>query len=207
MRLFLTSGGFPKTAVNCRQEFLNLVGKSADKIKVAYIPTASKVEKDRTFAETDRRELIELGMLEANVFNLELDHEITCEELAKFDVIFVDGGNTFYLLQEVKKNGFDKAIHEYLNKDLGVYVGVSAGTVLAGPDIDFVADWDDRTMAPELKSTIALGLVETAYSPHYTDAEAEILEKLRDRYSYPIKKLRDGKAILVNGSSARKIEN
>ena len=174
---------------------------------MAYVPTASRVENDRTFAETDRRELIGLGIPETNVINLELDHKITCDELTKFDVIFVDGGNTFYLLQEVLKSGFDKAIKEYLNKDLGVYVGVSAGTVLAGPDIDFVAGWDDRNQAPELKSTIALGLVETAYSPHYVDSELEILEKLREKYSYPIKKLRDGKAILVNGSRARKIEN
>ncbi|MBI5138338.1 MAG: Type 1 glutamine amidotransferase-like domain-containing protein [Candidatus Vogelbacteria bacterium] len=207
MRLFLTSSGFPKSAVNCKREFLDLVGKPTDQIRVAYVPTASYVEKNKTFAEIDRRELIELGIPEANVVDFELDHEITCGELSKFNVIFVDGGNTFYLLQEIKKSGFDKAISEYLKKDLGVYVGVSAGTVVAGPDIDFVADWDDRSQAPELKSTTALCLIEIAYSPHYTDSEAEIVEKLREKYSYPIKKLRDGRAILVNGSRARKIEN
>jgi len=49
-----------------------------------------------------------------------------------------------------------------------------------------------------LKSTAGLNLVDTAYYPHYQDKHAEIVAKLKKKYNYPIKELRDGEAVLVN---------
>jgi len=197
MRLLLTSSAFQDKAVRVRAKFFDLVGKSPADIKVAFIPTASAVENDRAYMNINRRELEEMGIPAENITNLELDHPVTLEELGKYNVIFVDGGNTFYLLQKVREFGFDRAIKEYLDQDLGVYVGVSAGTVIMGPDIEFAESWDDKNKAM-LENTQGLGYTQDAYSPHYNDGEKAILDEWRSKVNYSIKELRDGQAVVID---------
>ncbi len=50
------------------------------------------------------------------------------------DAVYVTGGSTGYLLKRVKETGFDKILKKmvYAGK---VYVGVSAGSLIAAPNI------------------------------------------------------------------------
>lgn len=206
MRLLLTSSGFREEDIVLRNTFFNLVKKQPKEVRVAFIPTASVVEDDRSFMIEARKELEDMDIPAENITDLELDHVVTVEELRDYDVVFVDGGNTFYLLQKVQESKFDVALKKYLDQDLGVYVGVSAGTVLAGPDIEFVKPWDDKGKAAELKSTKGLGYTKEAYSPHYKDDEREILEEWRTKVRYPIKELQDGQAVVIEGNTKKLIE-
>lgn len=203
MRLLLTSSGFRQEDTVLRETFFNLVKKQARDVRVAFIPTASATEDDRSFMIAARKELEDMGIPTANITDLELDHTVILEELSKYDVVFVDGGNAFYLLQKVRESKFDVAIKEYLKQDLGVYVGVSAGTVLAGPDISFVEPWDDKSKAKELEDTTGLGYTKEAHSPHYKDEEKTILDEWRAKVSYPIKELRDGQAVVIEGGTQK----
>ena len=199
MRLFLTSNAFPPSSPGLREAFLSLVGKAPRQIQVAFIPTASAAERDRPPAPAARGELMDVGIPAENIVDLELDHPISADELMRFDVIFVDGGNTFYLLQKVRESGFDTALEEYLRQDRGAYVGVSAGTILAGPDVEIAAPWDDKNAAV-LSDTEGLGIVAAAYSPHYKPEDDPILNDYRRKATYPIRELRDGEAILSDGA-------
>src|SRR5690349_12841403 len=55
--------------------------------------------------------------------------------LAGFDVLYVQGGNTFYLLDRMRRSGADGIIHKLVAAHGMVYCGVSAGSIIAGPDI------------------------------------------------------------------------
>jgi len=202
MRLLLTSNGFPKEAVAVRDKLFELVNKNPTDIRVAFIPTASVVEDDRTFMAIDRQELVDIGIPEENITNLELDHPITVGELGNYDVVFVDGGNTFYLLEKMRESGFDKAIAEYISKDTGVFVGVSAGTIVMGPDIAVAEPWDDRSKG-KLEDTKGLGYTKAAYAPHYKEESATILEELRSKANYEIHELRDDSAVLADEREER----
>lgn len=197
MRLLLTSDGFSASSKNIREAFLKAIGKPAAEARVGFIPTAAISEEEKSFVDKSRRELTDAGITEENIINLELDHLISYEELIKFDVIYVCGGNTFYLLKKVQESKFNIAIRKYLDNDKGLYVGVSAGTVLAGPNIEIAGPWDDSSIV-DLADTNGLNFVEEAYSPHYEDEEKEILDSYRKRTPYQIKELRDGEAILIN---------
>ncbi len=197
MRILLTSNGLPADAPKVRAKFLELVGKLPTETKVAFIPTASVVEDDRTFMRIDRKELEEVGIPAANITDLELDHPVAFEEINKYDVVFVDGGNTFYLLEKIRQFGFAEALAEYLKQDRGVYVGVSAGTCIMGPDIDWVAPWDDKTKAPNLTSTVGLGYTKEAYSPHFQRKEKTLIDQLRSQVAFPILGLPDGEMVVV----------
>lgn len=196
MRLLLTSDGFPKTSQNIRKKFFEMVRKDAENITVAFIPTASEVEEGRSFSVENRRELLEMGLQPENIVDVNLDHNITFDELKKFDAVYVDGGNTFYLLEKVKESGFDAAVKEYLEKDVGLYVGGSAGTLIMCPDIEIAEPWDDKSKA-SLTTTKGLGYTTVVWSPHYTEKEKDIVDSYRRRVSYQISELRDGEAVTV----------
>ena len=195
MRLFLTSNGFPEGSEKLKKEFLNFIDKDIDEIKLAFIPTASIPEEDKWFVTTSK-ELERLGILKKNIIDFQLDKPVSFDDLKEFDVIFVDGGNTFYLLEKVMESGFDEAIKEYLEKDIGVYVGVSAGTILVGPDVEIAEPWDDKSIT-NLKDTKGLNLIDIAYSPHWVEEDEKMLEPYRKKANYEIKKLRDGEVVIV----------
>ena len=55
------------------------------------------------------------------------------------DIIFVEGGNTFYLLKAMRACNFEKIIRKLL-KEGKVYIGASAGSIVAGKTIK-TAGW------------------------------------------------------------------
>ncbi len=98
------------------------------------------------------------------------------KKLENFDVTWVNGGNTFYLLYWAEKSGFLNIIPKLL-KQGKVYVGVSAGSILATPTIE-VAGWknvDDPNVV-KLDNLKALDLVPFYLLPHYNSSWEKMVE-------------------------------
>lgn len=159
-KLFLTSV-FAKTAKEFKKFYGETNGKSA-----VLIPTAAKADGGGTiYVKRQRRALEKLG-IKACVLDISVaeSNEITAK-LLNSDIIYIGGGNTFYLLQELKRSGADKLIKEQVL--LGkAYIGESAGAVVAAPCIDYIEDMDKRDAAPNLRDCSALGLVDFYPLPH-----------------------------------------
>lgn len=157
--IFLTS-----QASNVLKKISTLLPKDPSEYNVVFIPTAAKPYGDAPWMYTDKNELLALGF---KVRDLELDI-VSPEEVKvavdKADIIFVAGGNTFYLLEKAKQSGFDVAVKEAVS-DGKFYIGSSAGSVLAAPDIKYVELFDDPDEA-NLENTEGLGLVNFAIVPH-----------------------------------------
>src|SRR3989344_2366626 len=104
MKLFLTSAGLPPETTD---EFLKLLGKEPEKTRVCFITTASHPEENKWYVEKDRERLSEL-CFKVTELDLKDENENSLDaKLKDFDVIFVEGGNTFYLLKYVRESGFD----------------------------------------------------------------------------------------------------
>lgn len=159
-KLFLTSV-FAKTAKEFKKFYGETNGKSA-----VLIPTAAKAEGGNSiYIRKQRRVLEKLGL---NICLLDISvaesNEITAK-LLNSDIIYIGGGNTFYLLQELKRSGADKLIKEQVL--LGkAYIGESAGAVIVAPSITYIEDMDDRAAAPDLSDCSALDLVDFYTLPH-----------------------------------------
>ena len=95
------------------------------------------------------------------------DHEPTELDTANVDLLFVGGGNTFKLLDQVRRYGFVDPVRRFWNAG-GDYYGGSAGAVLACDSIE-IADGRDPN-EPDLRDPTGLGLLTgTAVLPHFTD--------------------------------------
>ncbi len=194
MKLFLTSSGLRKEYEN---DFLKLLGKNPKDTKVAFIPTAADPEKDKSYVKKSVDELRKIGITQINEVDLKNENAKSLKEkLSKADVIYVNGGNTFYLLDWVRKSGFDKIIPNLLKKGK-IYFGVSAGSYLACPTIE-MATWrhQDRNRIG-VKDFSALKLVPFLITAHYTKDYKEIIEKEAKNTKYPIIALNDKQAVVV----------
>lgn len=97
-------------------------------------------------------------------------------DLDKYGIIYIEGGNSYYLLQESQKNGFGAYLKARIDSGL-IYLSTSAGSVIVGPDIEPVRREETTALAPSLKGTKGFGIVNFVIMPHWGD------EKRRDLYN------------------------
>ena len=162
-KLFLTS-----SFADVTKEFEKFAGAVLEGKTVTFIPTASLVEDVRFYVENDKNAFRKLGIL---VDELDVSGSTEQQIAAKLyanDYIFISGGNTFYLLQELKNTGTDKLIRKLID-DGKVYIGSSAGTVILAPDIRYIEKMDDATKADSLTDYTALNVVDFYPLPHHTN--------------------------------------
>ena len=194
MIFLLTSAGFINKEIS--DIFLGLIKKPIGEISVLFIPTASRAKEELAYVNASRQELLDLGV--DHLTTLNLDHKLTEEEVLSTDVIYVCGGNTFYLLQKFRESGFDQLLKQFD----GLYIGVSAGSIVVGPNVEVAAPWDENDV--KLTDTTGLRLVNFAVVPHYQRKDKATVEELINRTDYEILELTDNQAALVI-SGERKI--
>ncbi|MDO8486546.1 MAG: Type 1 glutamine amidotransferase-like domain-containing protein [Candidatus Staskawiczbacteria bacterium] len=191
--LLLTSSGMSGT----KEEILSVLPKPADKIRVAHIITASKVESDISYVEKDRELMKEAGF---NVEDVDIEgknKDQLMKLLENFDIIYVQGGNTFYLLKQMRRSGFDKIIKKLLRKGI-VYIGVSAGSIVAGKTIQ-TASWQDDEDKFGLINLRGLGFVKSNIFVHYNPEYEEIIKQKPKRIKKSLRILTDEQALFVFG--------
>jgi peptidase E len=128
------------------------------------------------------------------------------EHLAGFDVLYIQGGNTFHLLDQMRRSGADRIIRELVAGHGTVYCGVSAGSIVAGPEIGIAGwspDWDRNEVG--LTDLTGLRLVPFILSPHYIPEDAALIAA-RLPLPNPILALRDGQAWVVDGDDQHLVD-
>jgi dipeptidase E len=88
------------------------------------------------------------------------------ETLAQAEALFMGGGNTYALLKRLRKAGLLAAIRERVHAGMP-YLGASAGSNVAGPNILTTNDWN----VVALDRFDALGLVSFNINPHYKETD------------------------------------
>jgi dipeptidase E len=195
--LLLTSNG-----MQMKEEIVKLLQKPAYDITVAFISTAAKPQASLDYLKRDwniMRDELGFNLEEIDIEGKKENEVIKLLELK--DIIFVEGGNTFYLLKAMRACNFEKIIRKLL-KNGKVYIGASAGSIVAGRTIQ-TAGWkggDKNTVG--LTSLRGLNLVPFDIFVHYQPEHAEIIEqKIKNpkKRAKKLKILTDDQAILVQG--------
>ncbi|MCX6730411.1 MAG: Type 1 glutamine amidotransferase-like domain-containing protein, partial [Candidatus Roizmanbacteria bacterium] len=112
------------------------------------------------------------------------------------DVIYVAGGNSYYLLKQIKESGFDALVAERVNNG-AIYIGVSAGSYVACPTIE-QHNW--KHLGSDqfgLVDLTAMNLVPFLIFAHFEEKMRELVEKNVVSTKYPVVALYDTQAVLV----------
>jgi len=198
-RLFLTSA-----ASNVLDKFVELLERPTSDLTVAFVPTAWDVYEDKYFVDKDRNKLIQLWFKVIDINITGKTQKILEKQFQNIDIIFVAGGNTFYLLEKTLASGFDKIIKKHV-KDGKYYIGSSAGSILVGLSIEPFKFLDDQSKWSNLKSFDGLKLIDKIILPHYgKEKYKEKINQILKNYSYlkdKIIKLTDDQALLVDNEN------
>ena len=194
-KILLTSSGLTP---ELSETFLKLIETKPAETKIGFIATASDDDRNPWYVLKDRTSFEALGF--TNIIEVDLKRK---DDLAKLDdchIIFVAGGNTFYLLKWVRESKFDLKLKELLL--LGkMYIGASAGSMVLGTSIETAsvgAGADvNKTGIEDLRG---LRQVPFMIAPHIVDADLPAYDAFAKKAALrPIVGLEDGQAVLCIG--------
>lgn len=171
-QLFLTS--------NAREVIPDIVAKIGNPVngmKTAFINTAAEAEEgDKAWLVDDRDALSTAGFEVFDYSVTDKKEEELRRDLQDVAVLFVAGGNSFYLLEKMIKSGFINLAKEFVSQGK-IYIGSSAGSVVAGPDVYPVISLDAVEKTEDLRSYTGLCLVDFVVLPHWG------VEEYKDAYT------------------------
>lgn len=170
--------------------------------RVTLIPTASLAEEVNAYLTAAKDALVEAGLAIDELEVSTASQQDIADKLERNEFIYVAGGNTFFLLQELKRSGADKLIAEQVRAGK-CYIGESAGSAVLAPSIEYLQRLDDPSAAPELDSFASLALVDFYPLPHYGNAPfAEAVEQVLIEYgdTLDLRPFSNQQAICISGN-------
>ncbi len=212
MKLLLTSDGLTNDVV--ADALRELVGKKPADTYVAFIPTAAHAEHSDTLPIRDVQRIVDYGY-QVDVYDLAtVEPTAVASDLQGYDVIFVGGGNAFYLSYWMQKSGLFDALPELLKSK--VYAGISAGSMITSRSLCLSSqavknkqafqkkDYDALGPKGESSGT-TLGLVDIVFRPHlnrrvFSLDNLSSLKKYTQHIDYPVYALDDNSALQVVGN-------
>ncbi|MFA6520454.1 MAG: Type 1 glutamine amidotransferase-like domain-containing protein [Candidatus Paceibacterota bacterium] len=166
MKFLLTSGGITNKKI--ADALLELVGKPAGEINLAYVPTAANANRDnKTYLIKNLIRLNEQGFKMIDIVDISaLPKWNWLPRFEAADILFFEGGDSSHLMRWIEESGLKEALPELLKTR--VWVGSSAGSIVLSPTLalsnkERALSYKER-FGYEAKN--ALGLVDFYFRPH-----------------------------------------
>ncbi len=176
-----------------KDRFYRIISKEEiESKKVLYITTASDGEEDddKSWMAEEYKTILDLGINESNVTEYKIGNDINIDN---FDIIYMMGGNTFYLLDVIRKTGFDKIIMDFINKGK-IYIGSSAGSEILGNSIDIALGYDENNV--NMIDFTGLKIVNALIVPH-SNRKQIFISELNNKTKENVITLYDGDGIII----------
>lgn len=130
MKVFLCGGGADNQTIEANKRLNEIIDHSKPCL---YIPLAMEQERYDSCYEWISGELKNVNI--PYIEMVRSANELATKNMMDYSVIFIGGGNTFKLLNDLKASGIFDKIKEYLD-DGGVAFGGSAGAIIFGADLE-----------------------------------------------------------------------
>lgn len=185
MNVMLTSCGLETKKIET--VFLDMLPKAPSEIRAVFIPTAANSPDAIEVLPKCLNDLLRCGIKRENIFVYDLYDAIEENICETYDVIYLCGGSTSYLLRRINERGFQKQIADFIAAG-GVILGVSAGSLI------FANNWADN-----------LGLLQCRMEVHCSE-ETRIAPGRYPRDRQECLKLGNYQAIVFDGDEIVVVE-
>jgi dipeptidase E len=134
MKLLLTSAGIANKSIE--GALLGLLDGKPEETSVVFVPTAANVEVgDKGWLIDDLVNLKRMNFKSVDIADISaVEENIWRPKFEEADVLFFEGGNPYYLMEWINKSGLKLLLPQFLKTK--VYVGVSAGSMVAGKNLN-----------------------------------------------------------------------
>lgn len=190
--IFLTSTGL--SSKNVYDKFKEIVDSKRLK-KAVIITTASLDKENNQYSQLALSQLKSAGFDAVDFYDFENDG---LKNLSQYDVIYVCGGNTFKLMKFAKEMNFDKEINSLLKRD-GIYIGVSAGSLIVGSSIQIANEIHPDINEVGLADFSGFSIIDLIVFPHYSPEFEEEIKLFETKNNVKIERLTNSQVILIKG--------
>ncbi len=178
--------------------------------KVLFVSTAGELHDKPEWIDRAKKKMIKAGFDLIEYTITDKTKEEVQAIVNEVDVIYVAGGNTFYLLKKAQESCFAEIVNNFMNEG-GIYIGQSAGSHLAGPTLKPAYKYDQEKWIETLDNLDGFGLVNFTIMLHFgrdDKKEAFLKERFKNIYGtdYKIILLTDSQYIRVQNDGMYKIE-
>lgn len=178
--LFLSGGGDKKHTEKFDEQFMQQLDLEKP---LLYIPIAMKGIIPFHDCEIWVKSVFEpLGFTGIEMWTC-LQHK-TLDQLLAFSAIYIGGGNTFALVNEMRESGFGCLLKEYIEQG-GIVYGGSAGAIMLGEDIRTSSHLDENLV--ELNEFGGMALIGGILVwCHYHPEDDGLIEKYIKEIGFPV---------------------
>jgi dipeptidase E len=202
MKLLLTSAGISNKSIV--DALLSLTKKPFVKLHLAIIPTALNIEDGgKEWFIDDLVNCQKLGLKSIDIVDISaLPKDVWFPRLKQADILFFEGGNTFYLMYWLKKSGLDKLLPKLL--ETKVYIGVSAGSMVACKHLGLSTSkrlYDEgveENCEDEGLNFVDFLIMPHLNSPYFTNVRLDKLKKIADEIGETFYAIDDDTAIKID---------
>lgn len=187
---YLTSTGFTNSPE------LREVVKSqySPKTKFTIIINAAEDGSKNKYAQLAKQQLQGFGYIDINFVDLtkKPDQKI----ITNSGLIYILGGNTFKLMDDINKSGFKEALISKIKVD--GCIGVSAGSIILGQSIATasIGDGDENNVG--LTDLSGLKLLDFDVSPHYTKQDEDEITAYETKTGRKVERIADDQIIVID---------
>lgn len=124
--------------------------------------------------------------------------KIEVEKLKSANILVITGGNTFKLLNHLRKSGLDKAIIDFWKKNGVVLVGFSAGAIVLSPSIETASTGYGDVNEIGLTDLSGLRIVDFEIWPHYKPDQAQEVADYKSKNLCDLKLIGNDEVIVID---------
>lgn len=170
MKLFLCSNSIHP---EIREDFEKFIQKPINSCLVSFIITAANPEIDKSWMYRDIEYAKEI-FKGVDIFDIErMSREEMNKQFKNRDILWVNGGNTSYLMKKVRESGLEEMLPEILKGV--VYVGSSAGSMIWSKSLE-IAQWYPGGSEPGASNVPGMGQLDFQIFPHYEEKLLEVIK-------------------------------
>ena len=205
MKLYLTSAG-----AKVLDQLVPLLPLPPSGHTACYVPTAATLDGSPPWVDEEIEAIEKTGFDVRSIDLAELAANSAAGAFTDCDVIWVGGGNTYHLLREARRSGFDDFVVKRI-ADGVPYVGASAGSLLLAPNIECIKYAEDPDSHFDLESYDALNVFPLVTFVHFDNPDFRdvyrkiVIDALENDVAFIT--LRDNQFIYVDGANWRIVDS
>jgi len=199
MKLVMTGGGDSHHFEEIDKYFIKELGLNP---RLLFIPLAGL---KRTWKTAYKRIIETFSTIEFDNIETCLDlNELTWDYLKNFSAIYIDGGNTFQLMDFIRDTHAFELLHRFVHHG-GIINGDSAGAIVLGSHIETAhfGLHGDKNKAGIISYQGLNLLGNLAIHCHYKKSENKEIKRFVKEYGFPVLALHEKSSIFIKNKKVR----
>jgi len=194
--VILTAAGFYNPEV---LDYVSALFPLKESVRVAIVTTAADGKENNKYSQLAKSQFKSVGFESVDFVDLENNAHVSFDS---YNIIYVCGGNTFKLMKFAQEADFAESVKKLLKRG-GVYIGVSAGSVITGSSIQIATDLSPDPNDVGLIDMKGMSITDKIIYPHYEERDEEEVRQFEKGHGVTVMRLNNNQALIIHSNEQK----